>query len=89
MYNIISIEQTKILRARHYCYLQQIGVDLIKRDSGIGYALIEHIKELCDEQGIDEIELDVWAFNSGSRKFFEKVGFEPYGFKMKASHNKI
>jgi len=89
IYNIVITKQTKILRARQYCYLQRIGVDIHKRDSGIGYELIEYVKNECQRLEIDDIELDVWAFNDRGHKFFEKVGFEPYGFKMKASHNSL
>jgi ribosomal protein S18 acetylase RimI-like enzyme len=85
VYNIVVTQQTKILRARQYCYLQRIGVDVNERDSGIGYELIEYVKNECHRLDIDDIELDVWAFNIRGQKFFEKVGFEPYGFKMKAS----
>jgi len=85
IYNVVITEQTKILRARQHCYLQQIGVDVNKKNSGIGYKLIKHVKNECSRQDIDDIELDVWAFNAGGKKFFEKVGFEPYGFKMKFS----
>ena len=88
IYNFVVTEPTKILRERQYCYLQQIGVDVQKRSGGIGYKLIEHVKSESLRQGIDDIELDVWAFNTGGQEFFEKAGFEPYGFKMKASPNK-
>lgn len=87
VYNIVDTEPTKILRARQYCYLQQIGVDSQKRSGGIGHKLIEYVKSDCLRQGIDDIELDVWAFNTGGQAFFDKAGFEPYGFKMKASLN--
>ena len=87
IYDIVATEPTKILRARQYCYLQQIGVDVQKRSGGIGDKLIEHVKRESQRQGIDDIELDVWAFNTGGLEFFEKAGFEPYGFKMKASPN--
>ncbi|WP_057833190.1 GNAT family N-acetyltransferase [Colwellia sp. TT2012] len=84
VYNIVVTEQTTILRVRQYCYLQQIGVDVQKRGSGIGHVLIEHVKNECHKQGVNDIELDVWAFNAGGQKFFEKSGFEPYGFKLNA-----
>ncbi|AOW78283.1 hypothetical protein A3Q34_16400 [Colwellia sp. PAMC 20917] len=88
VYNLVTTEQTKILRARQYCYLQRIGVDIHQREAGIGYELISYVKNECCRLDIDDIELDVWSFNDRGQKFFEKVGFESYGFKMKASHNK-
>jgi len=89
VYNIVTTEQTKILRARQYCYLQRIGVDVYKREAGIGYELVAYVKNECRKLDIDDIELDVWSFNERGQKFFEKVGFEPYGFKMKASHKNL
>jgi len=88
VFNIVITEKTKIRRPQQFCYLQQIGVDVNKRNSGIGFQLIEYVKNECHRLDVDDIELDVWAFNDIGKEFFEKVGFEPYGFRMKASHNK-
>lgn len=88
VYNLVTKEQTKILRARQYCYLQRIGVDIHQLEAGIRYELIAYVKNECRRLDIDDIELDVWSFNDRGQKFFEKVDFESYGFKMKASHNK-
>ena len=88
IFNIVITEQTKIRCSQKFCYLQQIGVNAQNRNSGIGYELIQFVKSECLEQNIDDIELDVWAFNEQGQSFFKKVGFEAYGFKMKALNNK-
>lgn len=88
VYDIVYTEQTKVLRERQYCYLQQVGVDSSARETGVGLELIRHVKTECQIKGVNDIELDVWAFNAGAYKFFEKAGFEQYGYKMKLSNNK-
>ncbi len=83
IFELLQIAETAILKGRRYCYVREVGVTAQSRGRGIGAALIERIKKQCDEQKIDEIELDVWAFNSDGKEFFEKVGFKPYASKMK------
>lgn len=83
IYEIVNIAETSILKGRKYCYIREIGVTAKNRGQGIGASLIERIKNDCDEKDIEEIELDVWAFNSEGKEFFEKVGFKPYASKMK------
>ncbi|HEX5056818.1 MAG TPA: GNAT family N-acetyltransferase [Gammaproteobacteria bacterium] len=83
-----KVAESKILRAREYCYLHQIGVAESSRGKGAGKLLIEHLKEECAKRGVKDIELDVWNFNSGARLFFQSCGFELFASKMRISHNK-
>ena len=75
----------KILRDRRYCYLQQIGVLDSARGKGSGKKLLERLMKECSRQGIDDIELDVWGFNSSAQEFFQTSGFELYSTKLRLS----
>jgi ribosomal protein S18 acetylase RimI-like enzyme len=82
----IQAEGNKFLRAREYCYLQQIRVAESWRAKGIGTLLVNRVQEECANRGIPNIELDVWAFNSQAQRFFQSLGFELYASKMRRSH---
>jgi len=86
IFTTIDSPATGLLKSRRFCYLMQIGVDPGARGQGVGRALIRHVREICRQGGIAEIELDVWAFNTAGRRFFEKVGFDVCGTRMRASH---
>ncbi|WP_444997142.1 GNAT family N-acetyltransferase [Aliikangiella sp. IMCC44359] len=79
----IKTQGNKILKAREYCYLQQIGVTKTSQDQGIGKKLIEHLIVECLKHGLKDIELDVWAFNNNAQQFFKQCHFEPYASKLR------
>ncbi|QGX40763.1 GNAT family N-acetyltransferase [Permianibacter aggregans] len=79
----IDVKGNKFLKPRRYCYLQQIGVAASNRKAGVGRKLIEHLRTVCTSQGIQDIELDVWAFNTSAAQFFTACGFQAYATKMR------
>lgn len=62
--------------AHRVCYLAGIVVDPGFRRQGIARALLDELKREGKQRGVPGIELDVWAFNSGARLAFAKLGFE-------------
>jgi ribosomal protein S18 acetylase RimI-like enzyme len=52
--------------------LTHLYVDPSAQDSGVGSALLDHVKSLCPER------LELWVFqeNEGARRFYERHGFE-------------
>ena len=61
--------------AMRYLYIDQISVLPDYQRQGFGEQLIQRVKELAGEKGIEVIALDVWAFNTKARDFFAKQGF--------------
>ena len=49
---------------------------------GFGGALVQQVRELAREKGIDTITLSVWFFNDQSRNFFRGQGFEVFNERM-------
>lgn len=62
--------------------VDQISVRSEARTKGVGSALIQQAETLAKELGIQRIQLDSWAFNTGAHEFFEKRGFEKYNFRF-------
>lgn len=56
-------------------YIDDICVDRTARGQRIGQKLFEAVKMYTQEAGIRNIELNVWEFNEGAIKFYEKCGF--------------
>ena len=62
-------------QANSYVYIQQIIVSRSVRRSGIGSALLEHVKSFSRERGLTDVGIDFWVFNESARRCFEKAGF--------------
>lgn len=60
-----------------YCslYIDDFCVDEGARGQNIGKKLFEAIKTYAKEMGVYNIDLNVWEFNQGAIKFYEKCGF--------------
>ena len=63
-------------------YIHHISVDAAFQGQGVGHALINAARAYARTHGITHVELDVWAFNTHARAFFEREGFEAYNVRM-------
>jgi ribosomal protein S18 acetylase RimI-like enzyme len=64
---------TEIIRL----YLDDLCVDEDKRGMGIGTALFDYVVAYAKENGCYNVELNVWSFNEGAIRFYEKCGLAP------------
>ncbi len=63
-------------------HLEDVCVDEGFRGGGIGTALMEYVTAWARENGFDRLDLDVWEFNDGARRFYERLGFETQKRRM-------
>lgn len=56
-------------------HLDDVCIDESCRGAGIGGMLMEHVTEWAKSIGCTRMDLDVWEFNDGARRFYEKYGF--------------
>jgi len=63
--------------ARRWFEIDQIGVRPDRQRRGIGRALVRHVLEAAQGEGICEVELTSWCFNSGAQEAFSRLGFAP------------
>jgi GNAT superfamily N-acetyltransferase len=63
--------------ARQWWDVDQIGVASDYRRSGIGRALLRTVVDAATAAGIQQIELNSWAFNREAHAAFESFGFAP------------
>ena len=69
-------EESWCLRSHRVCYLAGIVVAPEFRRKGIARALLEELKHAVEARDVDDIELDVWAFNDEARQAFTHLGFK-------------
>lgn len=58
-------------------YVEVLTVKATHRRRGIGEALLAHAEAAARAFGASRITLDVWAFNDGAIRFYERAGFTP------------
>ncbi|MBR2989866.1 MAG: GNAT family N-acetyltransferase [Solobacterium sp.] len=68
--------------ARETIYIASIAVDEPLRSQGIGHMLLQKVKDLRDEAGLDGIELQVNVRNASAMKLYESFGFTPESINM-------
>lgn len=61
---------------RRYGHINELVVHESFQGQGVGRELIQRIHEWVRDQGITEIELDVYEFNESARALYEHLGYE-------------
>ena len=75
----------KTYRQSHVLYLGSFTVKSSNKGRGVGFAVLEHIKQDATGQSIKRIELTVDTENSSAINLYRKVGFEIEG-KLKKNY---
>lgn len=78
MVNIVVKPETPYRYILKYLEIQEIGTLQTQQGKGFGKQLIQKIKELAKELGLERIELNMWTFNEKALKFYENLGFKTY-----------
>ena len=63
--------------ARRWFEIDQIAVRLDRQRNRIGRALVQHVLADARGEGIGEVELTCWCFNTGAQEAFQRLGFAP------------
>ena len=74
--NITKTPDDPIIKPRKFVYVDELAVAASHRGQGIGKKLMEAAKEWAKQQGIREIELNVWEKNGRAIHFYEKLGYQ-------------
>lgn len=61
---------------RRFVHIEDLIVSEPARRQGVGHLLIERVQQWADEQGVKEIELDVWEFPTSALAFYEQLGYQ-------------
>jgi ribosomal protein S18 acetylase RimI-like enzyme len=75
--------QNPFNRPRDFVYIHQISVKPDYRKLGYGKQLMLRVNELARAEGIEQVLLDTWSFNSTAKKFFGDLGFVVFNERMR------
>jgi len=73
---IVSAPNFPVLKQRSWLLIDSIAVDEGHRGMGTGQKLFDYLGAKAKERGVEEVELNVYAFNDSAIKFYEKNGFK-------------
>jgi len=80
---IMMAEDGPILLPRRYGYVSELAVLQAYQGRGIGKALMQQAKQWSLEQGVNELELQVWEDNHRAVALYEKLGYQTIRRTMK------
>ena len=74
---LVDRPETVFGSARRLLYVDQISVEPNSRRHGVGRELLKAALRCARSAGIDDIEVETWAFNEVAQAFFNSAGFRP------------
>ncbi len=81
-----EIRNHHTLKDRKCLYIDDLCVDEACRGKGVGSALYAYVRQLAKERGCDNVELNVWAFNTSAIRFYEKCGMKVQRMQMESEY---
>ena len=79
---IIDRPENPFTHAWKFLYIDQISVKPAYRGRGYGKALMQAVRKLAQEMGIETIALDTWSFNEQALAFFREQGFATFNERL-------
>ena len=74
---IQEVQETNLLLAQKYVYIDDLCVDERFRSKSIGTRLYEHVREYARSIDANRVRLSVWEGNDRAFKFYLKQGMKP------------
>ncbi|MEK7476117.1 MAG: GNAT family N-acetyltransferase [Candidatus Coatesbacteria bacterium] len=71
-----------VLKRRRFGYVSNLGVGRRWRRRGVGRLLMQAAHQWLRQRHIREIELNVWSFNRGALRFYERLGYRFLSHRM-------
>ena len=75
-YSVHRLQQDYYFPGEEIVYLRQFYIERLLRDRGTGRLAFETLRKACF--GDRKVFLDVLETNPGGRRFWQKLGFNPY-----------
>ena len=79
---IVDRPENPFMYAWKYLYIDQVSIKPTQQGKGYGQLLLEAVRHLAKDHGIDTIVIDTWSFNTGAHSFFQKNGYSTFNFRM-------
>lgn len=79
---VSEVKDSPMLLDMKTLHLEDVCVDEGCRGQGVGRLLVEYVGGWARENGFDRLDLDVWEFNEGARRLYERLGFSTQKRRM-------
>lgn len=79
---IKRIKETPLLKERSYLYIDDLCVDPKSQGKHLGQKIMDELVKKAKDMNLDSIELNVYAFNSKAKGFYERYGFKDQKIEM-------
>ena len=79
---IVERPENPFMYAWKRLLIDQISVRPACQGHGAGRLLIQAVRDLAQERGIDTITLECWEFNQAAQGFFRSQGFAKFNVRM-------
>jgi GNAT superfamily N-acetyltransferase len=85
IYEFTRLDPTGVyLIDRPILWLESMVVTADYRGKGCGKAMIDLIRRIAAEYGVEDLALEAWRFNETARAWFERQGFATHSHTMMA-----
>jgi len=78
-----TARKVPIIKQTKWVEVDVLSVRSDYRNKGIGELLMNKVEIWAKKSKISSLELNVWCFNKGAVKFYEKRGYDTYNLKMR------
>ena len=78
MIEIVVKPETPYAYEQKFLDLQELGTNESCKGKGYGKELINYIKQYAKQNSVNQIRLNMWSFNEGALKFYNKMGFSTF-----------
>ena len=85
-FNYREEKEHPVVVPRSYISVSSLIVGEQFRHQGIGKALMQRVHEWAIEHNVNDIELQVYEFNTFAMGFYEKLGYQTVSRRMKRSN---
>ncbi|MEP7291422.1 MAG: GNAT family N-acetyltransferase [Chloroflexota bacterium] len=81
-YELLEIPASEFTYAQRTLHIHALSVKATQRRKGYGEVMLAYALETAEKLQLSRVTLDVWSFNQGAYKFYERMGFEPTRIRM-------
>lgn len=74
--NYTTAQRLPTLQQRKLCLVEDFCVARTQRRRGVGRAFFSFLVTKARERGAGSLELTVWEFNEGARRFYDEMGMK-------------
>ena len=81
--HLVRVDGSPPVRARRYVEVVSVVVAAGQQRRGVGLALMRSAERWATDNEASAIELNVYAFNTAARRWYEELGYQPLSERLR------